>query len=66
MQNNYESVRRVCFDGGATFVPVCEVCGRFVKADENITVNGLGEISLFPNATCSKCGRTHMIFEGYL
>jgi len=64
--NDYAGVRRVCYDGGATFVPVCETCGRFVKADKEITVNGLGELSPEKNAICSKCGRVRMIFEGYM
>lgn len=61
----YEGTRRQCYDGGATFVPVCQKCGRYVKADETITTNGFGEMVKEPNATCTKCGRTHMIFEGY-
>ena len=61
----YEGVRRQCYEGGAIFVPVCEKCGRFVKADDTIKTNEI--VGLFPdcNATCSKCGRTHMIFEGF-
>ncbi len=53
--------RRIEYEGGAIFVPVCRQCGRFVKADEEAYVNDLKK----PNATCSKCGRTHMLFEGY-
>lgn len=49
----------------AQFVPVCEKCHRFVKADKSVLVNKLGELSDKPNATCSKCGRTHMPFEGF-
>lgn len=62
---SYEGIRRVVYNGDATFVPVCSTCGRFVMADDKIIVNGLDELSSLPNATCSKCGRTHMIFEGY-
>lgn len=61
----YESITRKCYEGGATFVPVCQACGRFVKADDEIIVNGLDELSPRPNATCSKCGRVNMVFEGY-
>lgn len=61
----YESARRVCYDGGATFVPVCEKCGRFVKADTQI-FEGESGLSPEPNATCSKCGRTRMLFEGFV
>ena len=66
--NAYEGVRRVVYGEdivGATFVPVCPGCGRFVKADATATVNGAGEIKLGPNATCAKCGRVEMPFEGY-
>lgn len=63
----YESVKRVKYgDCGPQFVPVCEKCGRFVKPDKTITINSLDEIINRPNATCSKCGRVNMIFEGYL
>ena len=64
----YEGVRRLVYGGpeiGATFVPVCETCGRFVKGDDTIRFNGLGEKRPGPNATCSKCGRVEMLFEGY-
>ena len=49
-----------------TFVPVCEHCGRFVRADKDIMVNGLDDVSDAPNATCAKCGRIKMPFEGWL
>lgn len=68
MSGEYEYMRRVCYDsdeyGLATFIPVCELCGRFVKADESILVGENG-LSVETNATCKKCGRTHMIFEGF-
>ena len=62
----YENTRRLQYEDGATFVPVCERCGRFVKADKCIYCND--EVGLSPkaNATCSKCGRTHMLFEGFI
>lgn len=62
----YENLRRQTYEGGATFVPVCPVCGRFVKADAEILTNGLGEIKPVPNATCKRCGRVKMIFEGWI
>ena len=63
---NYENFRRIVYgDEGATFVPVCSQCGRFVKADAKIEINGLGDINKKPNATCKKHGRVEMIFEGY-
>lgn len=68
---DYEGVRRVSYGsnddeyGRACFVPVCEQCGRFVKADASIKF-ALETISDEPNATCSRCGRTRMLFEGFL
>lgn len=64
--NEYEGTRRVCYGGGATFIPVCETCGRFVKADFFIWVNEITGLSKGENAFCSKCGRTHMVFEGFI
>ena len=63
--NEYENTRRVVYDNGGTFVPVCEKCGRFVRADDEISSgdNGLKDQ---PNATCKKCGRTKMLFEGFM
>ncbi len=63
-ENAYENTRRIVYAGGATFVPVCERCGRFVKADPVIVEIG-DRLSDMPNADCSKCGRTHMLFEGF-
>ena len=63
--NSYGNMRRVSYEG-ATFVPVCEHCGRFVRADKDIMVNGLDDVSDAPNATCAKCGRVKMPFEGWL
>lgn len=60
----YENLRRVVF-GNMWFVPVCPHCGRFVKADASVAVNGLEERRKEPNATCAKCGRVEMPFEGY-
>jgi hypothetical protein len=57
--------------GGATFLPVCTICGRFVKADEIIrfTITPCGWVGnvdpVEPNAQCSKCGRVAMLFEGF-
>lgn len=62
---DYENIRRVSYDGGLVFVPVCPSCGRFVKADATVAVNGLGELVPQPNASCSKCGRVEMPFEGF-
>lgn len=62
---DYPEMRRVSYgEDGATFVPVCPRCGRFVKADESIMMSEGGTIGE-PNATCSKCGRIGMPFEGF-
>jgi len=61
----YAGTRRISYSGGAIFVPVCEKCGRYVKAYLFIRINGLGQLSQGPNAHCSKCGKTRMIFEGF-
>ena len=47
------------------FIRLCPDCGRFVKPDDYVLVNGLEEVSKDPNATCSKCGRVTMIFDGW-
>lgn len=62
----YENMRRICYEGGATFIPVCEKCGRFVKADKTIFTNEIDGLKDQPNGTCMKCGRTKMIFEGFI
>jgi methionyl-tRNA synthetase len=62
----YENLHRVVYGEGATFVPVCEKCGRFVKPDETVKIGDFVGLSKDTNAECSKCGRTHMIFEGFL
>jgi len=36
---NYENMNRIKYTGGAIFVPVCEKCGRLVKADSTIYTN---------------------------
>lgn len=62
----YENMPRKVYDGGACFVPVCEKCSRFVKADEEILVNEMTGLHPGPNCTCSKCGRSRMVFEGFI
>ena len=65
---SYPNTRRVTYSnedtGEAVFVPVCPSCGRYVRADDNITVVSTG-LADQPNATCSKCGRIQMLFEGF-
>lgn len=67
--HEYEGVRRIVYGkgeyAGATFVPVCPNCGRFVKADETVTMGG-GTLRPGPTATCSHCGRVEMLFEGFM
>jgi len=65
----YIGVRRVVYGSGeyegATFVPVCMKCGRFVKTPNIIHFQN-GTIAKGPNAECSKCGPTEMLFEGFI
>lgn len=60
----YENTKRIVY-GNAHFIPICERCHRYVKADDKILLNGLGELVDRPNATYSKCGKTKMLFEGF-
>jgi len=63
----YENTRRIVYgDEGATFIPVCAQCGRYVKADKTIKISEISGVGLEPNATCKKCGRTQMVFEGFI
>ena len=64
--SGYENTRRIVYDGGATFVPVCDICGRFVKANKLIHASDESGLKLEPNAFCSKCGPTQMLFEGFI
>jgi len=61
----YEGVRRVVYGEGATFIPVCPKCRRFVKADARRIFKG-EDIAHTPDATCVKCGRVEMPFEGFM
>jgi hypothetical protein len=64
----YQNTRRVVFENGATFVPVCEKCFRFVKPGEVYFRGPDGEGGLvenLPNAICKRCGPTKMLFEGF-
>jgi hypothetical protein len=65
----YEKFRRVSYGdnetGFAQFVPVCPICGRFVKADDTIQMRAENVDQECPNATCKKCGRVEMPFEGW-
>lgn len=70
----YENTRRIIYEsstgkeGAAYFLPVCPNCGRYVKADKkmNIKYNKYFNEERFEcNATCKKCGRIIMPFDGY-
>ena len=62
---SFESEPRLLYgEDGACFIRRCEKCFRFVKADKEIILTGRG-LSNQHNATCSKCGHTNMIFEGF-
>lgn len=63
--HEYENTRRIEYEEGAVFVPVCERCGRFVKAHPTIKINDAG-LHPAPNADCRKCGPTRMLFEGFI
>ncbi len=71
MSHEYFTVRRIIYGAkgdyyeGATFVPVCQRCHRFVKADASMRFQN-DTIAEGPNAWCSRCGRISMIFEGFI
>jgi hypothetical protein len=61
----YENTRRITYEGtGASFIPVCVQCHRFVRPDDRVAFTKDGLVP-GPNATCSRCGRTEMHFEGF-
>ena len=68
---DYPEIRRISYPdpedsiGTAVFVPVCEKCGRFVKAHITILVSEHSGLEDEPNADCSRCGPTKMLFEGF-
>ncbi len=60
----------VSYMGGACFARVCPTCGRWVIADAEVTVYGPADEphyreGLHTNATCSRCGRVEMPFQGH-
>ncbi len=51
---------------GATFLRACPVCGRFVKAAEEVRINGLDQVHpTDTNAECPTHGPVRMAFLGY-
>ncbi len=65
MNGEYVNMRSLLY-GDALFIPVCPKCGRFVKADKEVSVYEVAPCIREPNATCSKCGRVEMLFQGFL
>lgn len=62
---DYVGSPRVGYAGGAVCVRTCPVCGRFVKADDQVLVNDWG-LKAAANATCAVHGRVQMPFEGFM
>jgi RNase P subunit RPR2 len=56
----------VQYDGEATFARRCKKCNRIVRADKSIQVSEERGLAPDFNATCKKCGRTHMVFLGFV
>ena len=64
---DYVGLRRVAYGPDhATFVPVCSQCGRFVRADPAVSISEVSGVAKQPNATCKRCGRVEMLFEGFI
>jgi len=55
----------VTYHGGIHFERTCPKCGRFVKPDATVWVNGDGQPHPGPNAICARHGRIAMPFLGY-
>ena len=63
-----ENERYISYDPDGenlVFVPKCIKCGQYVKADKIVWSSGAG-LRSGPNATCKKCGRTEMLFQGFI
>ena len=58
------SERIVVYGDGATFIPRCEKCNRFVKAYKSIKFDSQGQPK-GNTAICKKHGRTKMLWQGY-
>ncbi len=65
MNGECEESPRVSYGDGAQFVRICPKCGRFVRPDPEIITKGEQVQEDMPNATCRKCGRVAMPFEGW-
>jgi len=56
----YENTHRAIYgedDEALVFLRICRYCGRFVTADDTANRTDI-------NATCKRCGRVLMPFEG--
>ena len=53
------------YDGGATFIRRCGHCNRFVRANKTIHTSESWGLKDEPNAVCTKCGPTKMLFVGF-
>lgn len=57
------------YEGTAVWIRVCEKCGRYVKFDEAIGVNMMGDFKGNTDdktvATCKRCGRVEALFTGW-
>ncbi len=65
-QEGGKTMSIIRYKGGAAFEARCACCGRFVKPAKEIKINEVRGLHPGPNATCSKCGRTRMLFFGFL
>jgi len=67
MMDEFQNEPYQDYENGATFVRRCVTCCRFVKPDSVVyTSEWDGHLKDAANATCSKCGRTKMIFLGFM
>lgn len=53
-------------NGMAVFIRVCPKCRCFVRPDDNIFVGEESGLRPGPNATCKRCGRVEMDFQGFM
>ena len=52
--------------GDLSFHAICPKCGETVKVDDSISISSNRDYIKQPNATCFKCGRVEMPFDGVL
>jgi len=64
--NEFINEKRIVYGDGAIFIARCAKCNRFVKIPKSMKFNGFGEYIQEDNVDCKKCGRTHLIFEGFI